>query len=579
MTEQPKRFYLFVLTAVVIAQILLLVPGNIYITNYQEFFSSFQTIATIYSMVAVILFALILLPGLFFKGNKFTRYLTLLSAISLLIWLQSQVLLWDYGRLDGSRIDWSRYSWQGWVDTTVWAGLLWLAWRYYAALFRFLSILAIVLFMVQTITVLAYWYPVKNKISTREQFVSADNLKHTIQFSSQFNVVHLLLDGFQGDIFEDLINNPALPYKKDFDGFVFFNQTLSVFPYTRFAVPAFLSAKIYHNQTPKDNFIRRTIQQNSIFNSASKAGFEVDLVGDEYWIPFYAQGRYNNAFILPEKGEADPRQMHLNNAIKLLDLSLFRMLPHVIKPFIYRDQRWLFSDLMAGSPLLQYRYFSHTIFLDYLIRNMQVSRNKPVYKFIHVMNTHNPMVVDKNCVFAGGTLPTTRESLTAQSNCTLKTVKALLDKMKQLGIYDNSLIIIHSDHGGWVQTRQFTPARINQAGSQIQPWMESLATPLLLIKKPHAKGLLQTNSALVSLLNIPDTLASLLNFPDKFGYQSVFAPQQKIPTRSYYFYFWQKNAWHTDFTGPIYQFDIQGSHHDSPWHLKGKWEAPKKQAN
>ena len=97
------------------------------------------------------------------------------------------------------------------------------------------------------------------------------------------------------------------------------------------------------------------------------------------------------------------------------------------------------------------------------------------------------MVVDSDCNYAGGALQTNRTTLLFQSKCTLDMVVRLLDKMKQLGVYDNSLIILHGDHGGWVPHRDYHPEQVNQH-QEVSYWAVSLGSPLLAIKPPTATG-------------------------------------------------------------------------------------------
>ena len=181
------------------------------------------------------------------------------------------------------------------------------------------------------------------------------------------------------------------------------------------------------------------------------------------------------------------------------------------------------------------------------------------------MNTHNPMVVDGDCHYAGGALRTDRVSLFNQSRCTLDTVIALLEKMKALGVYDNSLIILHGDHGGWVAHRDYKPDHVNKH-REIPYWAVSLGSPLLAIKPPAMNGDIVTSDSLVSLKDIPDTVADMMNWPQQFNGKSVLkVGENELRRRHFYFYEWQKDAWETDFTGPIQQYEINGRHYESAW--------------
>ena len=135
----------------------------------------------------------------------------------------------------------------------------------------------------------------------------------------------------------------------------------------------------------------------------------------------------------------------------LVDLALFRILPGGFKIFIYNSQQWRVSRvIMFDTEYLLYEYFSSALFVDYLTDSMTTERETPVYKFLHLMNTHGPLAVTPDCGYAGAVYPFSREAYTFTAKCTLDLLVTLFAKMKQLGIYDNTLIVLQADHGGWV---------------------------------------------------------------------------------------------------------------------------------
>jgi hypothetical protein len=221
--------------------------------------------------------------------------------------------------------------------------------------------------------------------------------------------------------------------------------------------------------------------------------------------------------------------------------------------------------MFIDAEYLQFSYFSHTAFLKKFIENMAAERRKPVYKYIHVMNTHTPMVVNSECGYAGGVLQNTRPALLTQSKCTLGTAVRLFEKMKMLGIYDDVLIVVHADHGGWVASRRH-PQTTPQGGDNIPPAFLSLASPLIAIKAPPRSGDLKTTAALASLTDIPDSISAIMQWGTSYGGEALLDMDEKRSReRRMHLYTWQRDAWETDFTGPIYEYKITGSHYEAPW--------------
>ncbi|NIO41951.1 MAG: hypothetical protein GTO41_18350, partial [Burkholderiales bacterium] len=69
------------------------------------------------------------------------------------------------------------------------------------------------------------------------------------RFSTEQNVVHIVMDGFQSDIFSEIIEDPEnSDLKKQLQGFTVFRDNLGAFPYTQVSIPAYLSSKLYRNE-------------------------------------------------------------------------------------------------------------------------------------------------------------------------------------------------------------------------------------------------------------------------------------------------------------------------------------------
>lgn len=61
--------------------------------------------------------------------------------------------------------------------------------------------------------------------------------------------------------------------------------------------------------------------------------------------------------------------------------------------------------------------------------------------------SHNPMVASADYAYADRVLPSIRGKVKNQVRCGLVEVARLLEKMKELGIYDDATIVLQADHG------------------------------------------------------------------------------------------------------------------------------------
>lgn len=552
------------LGAILAFNVFLFVPFTLYVGNLDEFIASFSTILTFYIRPAIFFIAALSLIGAFLTKSVFHRYLILLAAISLLFWIQGNMLVWDYGLMNGRGIDWARDSWRGWVDLGIWFGVILIAIVFHRRIGRPIVYLAVATFSLQLIVALVVGIQNRPVLAEKaDKKFSTDALVEMQRFSSRKNVLHIVLDGFQSDIFEEIVSDreDGARFRSALKGFVFFRENLGVFSYTHMTIPALLSGKIYRNHMPTDRFIDKTIGGKTILNAAHNAGYEIDLAGAALLVGMYAKGSYTNAYNIPVNSHVTKPEYERDDSAKLLDLALFRLVPHFLKRHVYGDQLWLVQSLLSDSKYMQLQFFSHNAFLRQMKDNMSANRSTPVYKLFHLMLSHEPMVANENCEYAGRVLPTVRATVEIQAKCSLIEVIGLLEKMKELGIYDDAMIILQADHGAWVQ-----PAGLVGDGKPIVMTIRHVAQalPLMAIKRPGADGSLQMSLAPSSIIDTPATVASVLGLNEEFDGVSVFdlRPDEARERRTYT-YEYSRNEWTREYLTPIQEFIVSGSVFDT----------------
>lgn len=558
------------LGAILASHIFLFAPFTLYVGNVDEFTVSLTTILSFYLRPAIFLIAAFGLVGAVLSTSVFRRYLVLLAALSVLLWLQGNLLVWEYGLLDGRRIDWTAGAWRGWVDLGVWMGVLLLAVCFHRRIGKPVIYLAVASFSLQlTLSVLTGIQNAPMLVEKSETKASVDALGEIYRFSSHKNVVHIIADGFQSDVFEEIINDDedGARFASALKGFVFFKDNIGAFPYTHMSVPAILSGEIYRNHIPRDEFLNKTLGGKTILNAVHSAGYEVDIAAAAGTIfHMYTKGSYTNAYIVSSSHHVSAREYEISDAAELFDLALFRLTPHFLKRYVYNDQLWLVQSLLSDSEYMRLRFFAHIAFLRQLQENMSADRSTAVYKLLHVMLSHNPMVANENCEYAGRVLPTVRATVKIQARCGLAEVVGVLERMKALGIYDDATIVLMADHGAWVPPSGLK-GRLQPDGKSVvmmDPTTVAMALPLMAIKPPGASGALQISMAPSSIVDTPATIASVLGLNAEFDGASAFDLRpDELRERRYYAYEYRRSEWTAQYLTPIQEFIVRGSVLDS----------------
>ena len=531
----------------------------VYAGNSSEFSASFASILGVYFPFVVATIGILGLLSLFMTREGVRRYRALLAAIAILIWLQGNILVWDYGVLDGREIDWLAGTWRGVLDAAIWVVVLMAAISGFRRFGRPLMTVALVVLGIQSVgaavTVAGSYSDLIDQPDPQAEAVAADAI---YRFSSDRNVVHIVMDGFQTDIFAAIVaSEEADGMREGLRGFTLFADNVGAYPYTQLTVPAMLSGRLYRNELPVEEFIDSTLAGHTILQAATTAGYEVDIAAPVALKNKYSKAPHAFAYGIGRSGHASPEDYVLLDAAKLIDLGLFRAVPHFAKALVYRDELWIFQAKVLPDSYLQMQYFSDLAFLRRLGERMTVGRNAPVYKMMHLMLSHRPTVGNERCEF-DGKRPTNRETVTHQARCGLQGVLAVLRRMRQLGIYDNSLIVLMADHGAWVPVQ--TAAQASNGADAVSATTIAMAIPLLAVKPPAASAEFQVSDAPTSIIDVPATIAGILDIGADFPGIPAFSNDDN-PTRKrrHLTYAYGINPAAEGFLFPMQEYEISGS--------------------
>ena len=259
--------------------IFIFIPLTLYAGNIDEFTVPFSSILDIYLRPIICFVVFLAVIGALLKAERFPGYLSVLAVISILLWMQANLLVWDYGLLDGRGIDWGKDVWRGWVDLGIWCAFLLFVLFSDDRVAKPVMRAAVAVFCLQACFALPFVFQTAQAFSEKSRIVASINVVDDIyRFSPRKNVLHILADGFQSDIFEEILSEQdGEALSGALDGFVFFREHLGAFQLTHMSVPAILSGRIYRNHIPRKEFLDEAIGGKTILNEAYRAGYEVDL--------------------------------------------------------------------------------------------------------------------------------------------------------------------------------------------------------------------------------------------------------------------------------------------------------------
>ncbi len=482
--------------------------------NHGEFLVSYSSALHFYYLPGLVVFVVLGLLSMVLGQRARQMFNTVIILLGVLTYIHGNLLLWNTGILDGTRLDFSK-TWRSLIDATLWVMLAGAAFRYRSWLAAHGWKICAVLILFQTIGVFSILYD-KQGDSTPNLTAFPTELE---TFSTDTNIVHIVLDGFQASIFEEMLTETP-PLVDTLSGFTFFRDATTSSDVTYLSVPAMLSGKAFKNQLTISEYHDQTLNGYNLYSFLASNDFDLDVATPVWWNR--SNALFSSYYSIPTP-YADQQETLLSTVLLLADISLFRQVPHFLKPLVYRSGTWLLSGTLVSNPEQQFQHFAHNTFLTDLQNRMSVTTTNQRYKFIHLVTPHAPFVSSSDCEFTGSTLKYSKKAFTQQSFCTLKTIIAFLNQLKVLGVYDNSMILIHGDHGGGVPFDMLLENGDKTTSTDVLYRMWGNPLPLVLIKKPGAQGSLQISNKQVQLLDIPTTVAEQFGLDNNFPGTSMFA--------------------------------------------------------
>lgn len=540
-----KKFFPIILASLLFAFVLTLqLPIEIYTNNIDEFSIPLKLLIYTFGGAFLVVFTLCLIPAVIRKPKFLEKYFCFLAISALLIWFNAHFMFGSYGAFDGRGLSIQRFSFKAIFEALCWGTLLLGAVIFSKKIHKYLfqacgALLVLILGLTgyQAMTQVPY----KNETPGHEP-MSADLLT----FSSQQNIIHIVLDEQQSTIVEHLLQTDP-SFSQKFQGFIFFPNTAANYRSTVMAIPAMLTGKVYRNDSDKNVFLREVLSNNPFTNTLEAHGFDTQI----YTMPFYCN-KAEVKHCIPQP-ELSPDL----SAYILLDYSLFKAVPDIVKPSIYRNDHWLIHKRFVNPNLeTTFAGLNHLAF-QYFNEHFKVDDRPPTYKFYHSMITHSPAVLDKDCHLRLTRI--SRHDLSGkadQASCAFSDIFTFLENLKQAGIYDNTLIIISSDHGA-----NYLPPNQNDkiAHSKVDERHYTTALATLFIKPFNAQGPLRRSEAPIALNDIPNTILTSLKLPLlPNGVNAFSLSEAHDRKREFVFYEFDSTYWDDSKLPPLTIYSING---------------------
>ena len=363
------------------------------------------------------------------------------------------------------------------------------------------------------------------KKNIAEGIEKADTLEPVYHLSKTGqNVFVFMLDRAENSYVQDIFK--AYPELNDsFDGFVLYHNTASYNAWTLLGSPGLYGGYEYtpvemnkrDNEKLVDKHNQALLLLPRIFTEQADYNATVsDLSWANYnWIAdmsicnpypkikgFNAERKYTSYWV---KHNLDKVSENItSNTLKrnLVWFSLFKEVPTFMRDSIYKDGHWWSSDDSTSDIMEFIDYYAS---LDYLPELTDFTSDKSSYITITNETPHSesplqaPNFEPAKKITQKPNAPVTNYRAISSNLAAYKRLAEFFDYLKENDCYDNSRIILVSDHG----IGSADGMKIDFWGSLENGYNPDHLHPLLLVKDFNAKGKLRVNEEFMTNADVP----------------------------------------------------------------------------
>jgi len=413
------------------------------------------SVLLVFAVVSVVL--IVVIPA--FRGKLFEILFVIGMAVLIAGYLQGNFLNWGIGALTGDTVVWGDLKAQFAASLICWIGCLILMFllRKYQKKFwkRFVIFAPLLLIVLQSVSLISvvnsninagvwgqglYW-------QSADQTLTIDRIN---EVASKNNVIVLLLDRMDQTIVEDIAaKDPA--FFEPFDGFTEFDDYTTWFGGTMLSVSGLLTGHRYVYDMTLTDYLNSAWENADMLNAFKNNGADIRFYmepGDGYDNINQIRGIANNVF----QGE-----LGINKRIalvKLIKLSGYRFAPLPLKHLFWLSPYELMDSIELTDQTAPYMSNDIAFYERLVSEGLRKSDNDKSFIYYHLKGAHSPFDMDENIH------KVENSSYTQQAEGAFKIVYEYIDQLKQLGLYDNSTIIVTGDHGIYQGDNLVRPAHV-----------------------------------------------------------------------------------------------------------------------
>ncbi len=416
-------------------------PIVAYSSNVNDYWFNFKTLVlnNLLIFIGVLLSFSVLSFIIYFVSKKLKKdiiykiYLMIVFIVFIATYIQGNYLAGSLPTLDGSPIIWSDYTKQSLISIGMWLVLIVVnivlykkLSKEYTSIVKYVSLAVFAMLSVSLVSIL---------LTNKEIYVEKGSYTSTTdninQISKNKNFLMLVVDMADSRTFNNVLKN--MGKEELLKDFTYYPDTLSAYPFTRESIPFMLSGEWFVEQDTFTNYYNDAMDNSKFLKTLRDKNYDINIYESEL-------GWTNEKALDVNNIKAVNFEIDKSNLFKQEFKYLsFKYLPFNLKK--YSNIESLDYTLCRKSDLdTNNIYKMENDFVYDELNSLKTQKNN-YFQFLHIDGGHYPWDMNKDFEkIENGTYEEKIES-------SIVVIEKYLDRIKESGQYDNSVIIILADHG------------------------------------------------------------------------------------------------------------------------------------
>ncbi len=431
--------------------IFIFAPVDLYLSSAEDLWFSLADIAPWLGIMALCAFLIIVLLSWLLPQKLSVAFRAAVYAGSFLLYLQGNLLVLNYGTLNGSDVNWSSYTLPYVLDALLWIAVItlfiFLMFRFRKKFRRIAEAAACILLITQVISLSVFLVQhYSGRPEAENRFLAVEN-EFTV--SPENNTVVFVLDTFDSHLFDEICRKYPEKINADFENFTFYPDTAGGATRTKYAIPFILTGGTNREEQSYTEYLSRSFESSPLIRELATGKYDSGF----YTVTHYIDMSRSDAIGNSVAGRAKPSSA-VRLSMQFMKLVAFRYAPSALARYfwMYTGDFEFWKSSVGGKAA--YKLDDVAFYQNLTKKRLNSSADLPCFRFYHLNGPHGPYTMNEKCQ----RVPNKENTEEAQALGSLAIVSEYLSQLRSLDLYDQTTVVVMADHGyGHYSKREQSP--------------------------------------------------------------------------------------------------------------------------